>query len=113
MIPLDKIINKNNYTYTQVLKGKRYCIYEQRGVANMRCFELFKLKVLAPMELNGKKYGEREVFPKNEDFGLTAWTICDWEKALARFNELENEQKDINSNKCWVFHPLILTISKS
>jgi len=91
MIPLDEIINKNNYTYTQVLKGKRYCIYEQRGVANMRCFELFKLKVLAPMELNGKKYEEREVFPKDKDFGKTAWTICDWEKALAKFNELENE----------------------
>ena len=40
MIPLDKIINKNNYTYTQVLKGKRYCIYEQRGVANMRYLKL-------------------------------------------------------------------------
>ena len=91
MIPLDKIINKNNSTYTQVLKGKRYCLYEQRGVANMRCFELFKLKVLAPMELNGKKYEEREVFPKDKDFGKTAWTICDWEKALAKFNELENE----------------------
>ena len=90
MIPLDKIINKNNYTYTQVLKGKRYSLYEQRGVANMRCFELFKLKVLAPMELNGKKYEEREVFPKDKDFGKTAWTICDWEKALAKFNELEN-----------------------
>ena len=91
MILLDKIIYKNNYTYTQVLKGKRYCLYEQRGVANMRCFELFKLKVLAPMELNGKKYEEREVFPKDKDFGKTAWTICDLDKALAKFNELENE----------------------
>jgi len=91
MIPLDEIINKNNYTYTQVLKGMRYCLYEQRGVANMRCFELFEIKVLEPMELNGKKYEEREVFPKDKDFGKTAWTICDWEKALAKFNELENE----------------------
>ena len=91
MIPLDEIINKNNYTYTQVLKGKRYCLYEQRGVANMRCFELFEIKVLEPMELNGKKYEEREVFPKDKDFGKTAWTICDWEKALAKFNELEKQ----------------------
>jgi hypothetical protein len=28
---------------------------------------------------------------KDKDFGKTAWTICDWEKALAKFNELENE----------------------
>ena len=32
-----------------------------------------------------------EVFPKNEDFGKTAWTICDLDKAIAKFNELENE----------------------
>ena len=43
------------------------------------------------MEINGKKYEEREVFPKDEDFGYTAWTICNYDKALAKFNELENE----------------------
>jgi len=91
MILLNKIIYKNNYTYTQVLKGKRYCLYEQRGVANMRCFELFEIKVLEPMNLNGKEYEEREVFPKDSDFGKTAWTICDWGKALAKFNELEKQ----------------------
>ena len=91
MIPLPQNLTYNHYGYTQVLKGKRYCLYEQRGVANMRCFELFEIKVLEPMELNGKYYEEREVFPKNEDFGKTAWTICDYDKALAKFNELENE----------------------
>ena len=91
MIPLEREINYNRYTYTQVLKGKRYCLYEQRGVANMRCFELFEIKVLEPMNLNGKEYEEREVFPKDSDFGKTAWTICDWGKALAKFNELEKQ----------------------
>ena len=40
MILIDEIVNKNNYTYTQVLKGKRYCLYEQNGIANMRCIEM-------------------------------------------------------------------------
>ena len=57
----------------------------------MRCFELFELKVLESMTLNGNEYEEREVFLINEDFGKNAWTICDWEKAFAKFNELENE----------------------
>ena len=105
MIPLPQNLTYNHYGYTQVLKGKRYCLYEQRGVANMRCFELFEIKVLEPMELNGKYYEEREVFPKNEDFGKTAWTICDYDKALAKFNELENEQMNININEGWVFTP--------
>ena len=43
------------------------------------------------MTLNGKEYEEREVFPKDSDFGITAWTICDLDKALAKFNELENK----------------------
>ena len=91
MILLNKIIYKNNYTYTQVLKGKRYCLYEQNGIANMRCFELFKIKISREKNINGLIIESKEQFPKNEDFGKTAWTICDWEKALAKFNELENE----------------------
>tara|TARA_R110002020_G_scaffold419317_1_gene628566 strand:+ start:2146 stop:2421 length:276 start_codon:yes stop_codon:yes gene_type:complete len=91
MIPLDEIINKNNYTYTQVLKGKRYCLYEQNGIANNRCFELFKIKVSREKNINGLIIESKELFPKERDFGRTAWTICDLDKALAKFNELENE----------------------
>ena len=91
MILLNKIIFKNNYTYTQVLKGKRYCLYEQNGIANMRCFELFKIKISREKNINGLIIESKEQFPKDIDFGKTAWTICDWDKALAKFNELENE----------------------
>jgi hypothetical protein len=91
MIPLDKIINKNNYTYTQVLKGKRYCLYEQNGIANMRCFELFEIKIRPTKDIKGIILKEKELFPKDVDFGKTAWAICDLDKALAKFNELENE----------------------
>jgi hypothetical protein len=30
MISLEREINYNWYSYTQELKGKRYCLYEQR-----------------------------------------------------------------------------------
>ena len=90
MILLNKIIYKNNYTYTQVLKGKRYCLYEQNGIANMRCFELFEIKVRSKKDIKGIVLEEKELFPKDKDFGKTAWTICNWEKALAKFNELES-----------------------
>ena len=91
MIPLDKIINKNNYSYTQVLKGKRYCLYEQNGIANMRCFELFKIKIRPKKYIKGIVLEEKELFPKDTDFGKTAWTISDLYKAIAKFNELENK----------------------
>ena len=91
MMPLPKILTYNKYTYTQVLKGKRYCLYEQNGIANMRCFELFKIRVSREKKINGTIIEKKELFPRNEDFGYTAWTICDLDKALAKFNELENE----------------------
>ena len=91
MNKLSKELELNGYKYSRIIKGKRYCLYEQRGIANMRCFELFEIKVLEPMELNGKHYEEREVFPKDEDFGYSAWTICDYDEAIAKFKELENE----------------------
>ena len=40
MIPLPQNLTYNHYGYTQVLKGKRYCLYEQNGIANMRYLEL-------------------------------------------------------------------------
>ena len=91
MIPLEREINYNRYTYIQVLKGKRYCLYEQRGVANMRCFELFEIKIRPTKDIKGIILEEKELFPKDTDFGKTAWAICDLDKALAKFNELENE----------------------
>ena len=91
MIPLEREINYNRYTYTQVLKGKRYCLYEQNGIANMRCFELFEIKIRPTKDIKGIILEEKELFPKDVDFGKTAWAICDLDKALAKFNELENE----------------------
>ena len=91
MIPLPQNLTYNHYGYTQVLKGKRYCLYEQNGIANMRCFELFEIKVRPKKDIKGIVLEEKELFPKDKDFGKTAWTICDWEKALAKFNELEKQ----------------------
>ena len=57
----------------------------------MRCFELFEIKIRPTKDIKGIILEKKELFPKNEDFGKSAWTICDLDKALAKFNELENE----------------------
>tara|TARA_B100001146_G_C15756230_1_gene253896 strand:- start:86 stop:259 length:174 start_codon:yes stop_codon:yes gene_type:complete len=57
----------------------------------MRCFELFKIKVSREKKINGTIIEKKELFPRDKDFGYTAWTICDFDKALAKFKELENE----------------------
>ncbi len=91
MKKLPKELELNGYKYSRITKGRRYCLYEQNGIANMRCFELFKIRVSREKKINGTIIEKKELFPRNEDFGYTAWTICDLDEALAKFNELENE----------------------
>jgi hypothetical protein len=57
----------------------------------MRCFELFEIRISREKNINGLIIESKELFPKDTDFGKTAWAICDLDKALAKFNELENE----------------------
>ena len=52
--------------------------------------EVFEKNTLEPKEIMDKKYPKREVFPKNDDFGITAWTYCDYNKAIEKYNELES-----------------------
>ena len=56
----------------------------------MSCYEVFEKNTLEPKEIMGKKYPKREVFPKNDDFGITAWTYCNYNEALEKYNELES-----------------------
>jgi hypothetical protein len=83
-------IKKHGFTYTQVLRGKRSCIYEQRVAESIAYFEVFLIKVKPPqVYTSGRKYPEREVFPCNEDFGKTAWTCRSIEDAMIRYDWLE------------------------
>ena len=55
MRTLSREINLNGYNYVQVLSGKRTYVYEQRGVSNMRCFEVCEKNTLEPKEIMDKK----------------------------------------------------------
>lgn len=39
------------------------------------------------------KYEEKELYPKSNCFGIWAWSISNYEKAVAKFNELNSEIK--------------------
>jgi hypothetical protein len=84
-------LRKNGFTYTLVLRGKRSMIYRQRYDQNIDYFEVFIIKVLPAKVLFGRSLPEREVFPGDGDFGKTAWSCRTLEKAMVRFNKLEEE----------------------
>ena len=92
MITLSSKIRKNNYTYTLVCRGQRSCIYAQHVTPKMTCFEVFIIRVNKAKTINGKFIPEKERFPADEDFGKYAWSYCDYESALKKFNKLEGNE---------------------
>jgi len=92
MNPLPLIIRKNGFTYTQILREGRSCIYEQRVTEELSYFEIFTVKIKPTTIIHGKILHEREVFPGNNDFGKTAWSCRTLEDAMIRFEKLIKQQ---------------------
>lgn len=81
---------KNECNYRLYKVGVKSIIYEQLYSKSVHYFEVFKLKIQKGGERWGKVYEDKMRVPCNEDFGKWAWTFRDEEKAVAKFNELEN-----------------------
>lgn len=82
-------LRKNGYEYTQVLRGERSCIYEQRVSESVQSYEVFLIKIKPEKKIKGKIIPAREWFPHNEAGGEWFWTFRSYDRALWRFNELE------------------------
>jgi hypothetical protein len=51
-------------------------------------YEIFKVYITPAGEMFGKFYPEREAYPCNEDFGVSAWCFHDRQKAYRRYEKL-------------------------
>ncbi len=93
MITLPMTKHKNSFTYNQVLRGKKSCIYRQSVSGQTSYYEVFIIKTKKAHVLFGKEVTEREIFPPDEAFGNWAWTCKTYEKALEKFKKLEKINK--------------------
>ena len=98
MRPLPLKLRKNGSDYTQLLREGRLCIYERMVVEDLKYYEVFIVQVKPERSLFGKDYSACEVFPRNEDFGKTAWCCQNFEQALYRFNGLM--EKEAKKTRC-------------
>lgn len=89
MIPLPLYLSKNGFPYTQICRGARSCIYEQRVGQKLIAFEVFIIQTRSERSILGKIIQAKEKFPSNEDFGKTAWTLWTLEQSMKKFSELE------------------------
>ena len=87
---LPRELKKDGFTYTQLLRGGRSCIYEQQVSSKTRRYEVFLIKVRPARKVFANFSPEHEKFPGNEDFGKWAWSCFTYEQALKRFNGLED-----------------------
>lgn len=94
-------LRKNSYDYTQILRGERSCIYEQRVSKSVAYFEVFLIRIRPERTIGEKKICIKERFPHNEAGGKWLWIFRNYEEALFRFNELE-EGKTIKNFKHYI-----------
>ena len=69
----------------------KYC-YKVTSPKGKHHFEVFKAKIVAVcIDFDNRVYSEtefKEVYPKYPLFGISAWCINDYDKAILKFNEL-------------------------
>jgi hypothetical protein len=100
---LAKEIQKNGYLYRLVERtskiteagGKKMdkAIYGQYAPTGIIAHEVFYIRTQKPSTITIKGqvivYEEKELFPKDEDFGKTAWSVSsDFNKAMVAYTNL-------------------------
>ena len=91
-ISLPAELNYHGFNYTLILRGKRSCIYQQTYEGKTEGFEVSLIQIQEEAVLFGKVAMKHERWPKDGDFGKTAWTCWTVEEAMVKFNRLESDK---------------------
>jgi len=90
ILTLPDNLRKNGFDYIKVLEGKRSFVFRQCIDPKTAYFEVFKKRIIPEYVLGGKIIPEHIQFPSDESFGNWAWTFKDFDMALKKFDEIEN-----------------------
>jgi|WetSurMetagenome_2_1015567.scaffolds.fasta_scaffold14561_5 hypothetical protein len=82
-------LSVNGFQYEKVIRIGMKCIYCQKITPDIFRFEVFIVKVQKSTYILGRLLLERETFPKNKDFGKTAWCCITIKDAIRRFNKIK------------------------
>lgn len=99
MRPLPLTIEKRRMRFVQIQRSDRVALYEQYINERKTAFEVFCIKQSKGYTFpNGATTPPSEMYPSDNDFGKTAWSIgifqdesLSFDKAFLRFKELNNE----------------------
>ena len=91
MRTLSNEILTNGHIYRLIERTESKAIYSQHTKdGELVGYEVFKIRIGKQAVMpNGVEIPERELFPKENDFGITAFAIgCDYDRAIKRYNAL-------------------------
>ena len=86
-----KHFKKNGFCYELMREGKRALIYKQLMNEELRAFEVHKKRMRKARIINNVKLAATNRLPTDEDFGVWAWSILSYERALIKFEEIEDD----------------------
>jgi hypothetical protein len=70
-------------------EGRKY-IYRQTVTPGIEYFEVFRANIGEEFTIQERYYPCRHLFPKNEDFGITAWSCRTFSQAKKIFDKLQD-----------------------
>lgn len=94
MKPLEKIYHRSGYTLTQELRTETHALYAKicNETKEIHAWEVFEIRKTEAHEAviagNLVKFEAKENFPKDEDFGISAFTYRVMSKALFKYTLL-------------------------
>ena len=80
-------------TATLIERTENKAIYRRNDLV----YEVFRIKKAGAGEMFGKSYGDREVYPGNNDFGSTAWAYMDKNIAMELYHSIPDSAVYINT----------------
>ncbi len=90
MKTLPKEKTKNGCLYNLVERKDKVALYEQRYcfLGKIIGYEVFVVKIRQAAAFQGIQFDTTEVFPGDEQFGVTAWAFNSKQWAVRKFAEL-------------------------
>lgn len=88
--PLSSNLTLNGFAYTMILQEGRKYLYRQTVTPGIEYFEVFIANIGEELTIQGRFYPRRHLFPRNEDFGFTAWSCRTYSQAKEIFNKLQD-----------------------
>lgn len=76
------------FHFNQLERGQKCCLYQVRTDYKTIHYEVFIIKTFK-VPITKELY---EAYPKANSFGIWAWSINDYNKAVKKFNKIESNE---------------------